>query len=202
MACIKNYGQYLNNDILLDIAEIYAKTGKIDSARIYLDYVNDSINGIGVGQVKTRKYLILSNIAMKEGDTSNSNHYEKLILQTEDSIHNNKDKHRIQRIETIDNKNQINDFKRTIRDQKWMVLCLIVASVVALMMFAWKYYRKNRLINAIIRELEQTRDEAQQTTSQPVNIDRHELLLEQIEAKDGVIELFVHNMGFSLIQCL
>jgi hypothetical protein len=136
-------------------------------------------------------------MALEMGDTTLSNHYDKQAHQIEDSIHDNINKYRFQQIENTNNKQQINDLKRFILEQGWMVTGLIVASfaVAVLLLIILKQYRKNRLTNAIVSEMEQARNEALMTSSESaVNIDRHEELLEQIEEKDSVIETFVKNM--------
>ena len=195
--CLNNYQYYINNDIILDLADIYARSGKPDSASYFIGLVDDKINIIDIEHIKIRKYLILSKIAQKEGDTALSNHYDKKAHHVMDLIDSNKEKYRIQQIENTNNSHQVNSYKHIINSQRTLVIFLIVTSLITLLLIllmANKYYRKKRLINSIIEELELVREFANQVSSQPTPIDRHEALLEQIEAKDSIIELFVRNM--------
>ncbi len=194
MDCLYNYEQFINNDLLLDLAELYAKTGKTDSAQFFLDHVNESINTIDIGQIRTRKYMILSILALKSGDDAQSNLYNKLAHQIEDSINNNKEKHRIQQIENTNNSHQVNKFRQKIHGLKWLVFFLIIASLVTLILLVMNHYRKNRFFEAIIKELDQHKSNTQRNLPELVNIDKHEALLAQVEIKDSIIGHFVQNM--------
>ena len=97
--CLNDYTNYVNHDLLLDLADIYAYSGMPDSARYYLDMVTENAGTVNLGQVKTRKYLILSDISRLEGDSALSSHYDMLSHQVSDSLSNNRLKYQIQEIE-------------------------------------------------------------------------------------------------------
>ena len=179
--CLNHYRKYVNNDLILDLAYIYVQECKLDSARFYLNYVNENAS-THLGQIRTRKYLTLSRIAHIEGDLRNSNHYNQLAHQVADSINNNKQKYQIQQIENTNNVINIESRKQTIDGLKWLVMSLIVASMAMLAAFLVYHYRKERRIKSIMHELQGT------------SVDNHEDLLEQIDAKDVVLQQFVKNM--------
>ena len=44
MCCLEDYDQFINNDLLLDLAYIYAKENKLDSSKLFLQSVDESQN--------------------------------------------------------------------------------------------------------------------------------------------------------------
>ena len=179
--CLNHYCKYVNNDLILDLADIYVQEHKLDSARFYLNYVNENAS-THVGQIRTRMNLTLSKIARLEGDISNSNHYNQLAHQVADSISNNKQKYQIQQIENTNNVISIESHKNTIDGLKWLVIGLIVSSMAMLAAFLVYNFRKERRIKSIMRELQCT------------SVDNHEDILKQIDSKDVVLQQFVKNM--------
>ena len=180
--CLNNYRRYVNNDLLLDLADIYSYSGMPDSARFYMKYVKVSAGQRNFGQIQTRKNLILSRITRLEGDTALSNHYDKIAHQVSDSIINNKQKYIIQQIEDTFNQHQDNSRLSSINRLQWLVtgISLIALMTIALLFAA--HIRRNRKTKAIIRELEN------------VKPDSHDELFRQLNAKDGIIERLLTNL--------
>ena len=72
--------------------------------------------------------------------------------------------------------------KRITSSLRWLLICLASAFAIIISLVAYYHYKRINRIKAIIQELK------------TANVNKHEALLEQIEAKDGVIEQFVKSM--------
>ena len=188
MHCLNDYRDYINHDLLLDLADIYAYSGMLDSARYYLDLVTVNPGMTNPEQVKTREYFILSRITLLEGDTALSKHYDMLAHQVSDSILDSENRYEIQQIENENNFEQTEKQVQTIHNQRWWIMSIILLAAIILAAFGLYHYRKMRYINSIILELQHT------------EINKHEELLEQIGSQDeidsqnGVISHFIENL--------
>ena len=189
MHCLNDYRDYIDHDLLLDLADIYAYSGMLDSARYYLDLVTANAGMANLEQVQTRKYLILSNISRKEGNIALSAHYDMLSHQVSDSVSNDKQKYQIQQIENENNFEQTKNRVRTIHNLHWLVIGIIALAILALLLFAIYHYRRENYIKSLAEELQHAR------------INRHEQLLEQVDTHNHVIGQFVKNM-VSFMQTL
>lgn len=189
MHCLNDYRDYIDHDLLLDLADIYAYSGMPDSARYYLDLVTANSGMANLEQVQTRKYLILSNISRKEGNIALSAHYDMLSHQVSDSVSNDKQKYQIQQIENENNFEQTENRVRTIHNLHWQVRGIIASAILALLLFAIYHYRRENYIKTLAEELQHAR------------INRHEQLLEQVDTHNHVIGQFVKNM-VSFMQTL
>lgn len=187
--CLNDYSNFVNHDLLLDLADIYAYSGMPDSARYYLDLVAENASMNNLEQVKTRKYLTLSNISKQEGNIALSNHYDMLSHQVSDSVSNDKQKYQIQQIENENNLEQTENRVRTIHNLHWQVRGIIASAILALLLFAIYHYRRENYIKSLAEELQHAR------------INRHEQLLEQVDTHNHVIGQFVKNM-VSFMQTL
>ena len=189
MHCLNDYRDYIDHDLLLDLADIYAYSGMLDSARYYLDLVTVNPGMTNPEQVKTREYFILSRITLLEGDTALSKHYDMLAHQVSDSILNSSHRYQIQQIENENNFEQNENRVRTIHDLHWLVIGIIALAILAFLLFAIYHYRKMNYVKALTQEL------------QHAKINRHEQLLEQLDTHNHVIGQFVKNM-VSFMQTL
>ena len=189
MHCLNDYRDYVNHDLLLDLADIYAYSGMPDSARYYLDLAIANAGIANPEQVQTRKYFILSRITRVEGDTALSNRYDMLAHQLSDSILNSSHRYQIQQIENENNFEQNENRVRTIHDLHWLVIGIIALAILAFLLFAIYHYRKMNYVKALTQEL------------QHAKINRHEQLLEQLDTHNHVIGQFVKNM-VSFMQTL
>ena len=154
--CLNDYRSFVNHDLLLDLADIYAYSGMPDSARYYLDMVTENAKMINLEQVQTRKYLILSRITRLEGDTALSSYYDMLAHQVSDSILDNEKRYQIQRIENENTFEQTKNHVQTIHDLRWLVRGVIALAILVLLLFAIYHYRRMNYIKAIKNELEKT----------------------------------------------
>ena len=181
MLCLNDYRDYVNHDLILDLADIYVKSGMPDSARFYLDMVTESAEMANLEQVKTRKYLIMSDISKLEGDTALSSHYDMLSHQVSDSISNSKVKYQIQQIENDNNIEQKKFHVKTIHDLRWLLRGIIVLAFLALIVFAFYHQRRVHRIKAIIEELKRS------------SVNKHESLVEQVP-QNSEITVFIENL--------
>ena len=152
--CLNHYRQYINQDLLLDLADIYALSGMLDSARYYLNLISIGNSVPNIGQIKTRQYFILSRITKLEGDNVNSSHYETLAHQVSDSILNNKKKFQIQQIENSFNSRQNKSSQSRIDNLHWIILSLISIALAVSMLAFYFYHHKHRY-DKIIKDIKQ-----------------------------------------------
>jgi hypothetical protein len=180
--CLSNYPKYINNDLILDLADIYVKSGMSDSAMYYLDYVTEDESVSNPEQIKTRKYSILSKIAHIEGEESLSSHYDKLSHQVTDSIINNDQRYQIQQIEnSFNNRQHVNTLSR-LSHLYWIIFCLIVSAILVITLLVLGHLRRMRNIKAIIRELHNVRT------------DDYDRLLKQLDSKNNVTAQLLTNL--------
>ena len=180
--CLANFKKYINNDLLLDLAQIYVRFHNPDSAKFYLKYVDEKTGSDHIGQIRTRKNLLLSKIADLEGDLYMAGWYNQIAHQIADSMSNNEQKYHIQQIEGFTNDISIEKRKHTIAALKWLVICLAIAAAVILLDFVFFHYRKMKYIKSIMHELQHT------------GVNDHTDLLEKLDSKDVVLQQFVKNM--------
>ena len=187
--CLNNYRRYVDNSLLLDLADIYIRSGMPDSAKFYLSFINSQMVPSEISQIKTRKHLILSRIAEFEGDISLSNHYDKLAHQVSDSISNNKNKYLIQQIEDDFNRNQNSKTQSNITRLRWTIIAILLIAVLLASLFTALNFRKTRNTKAIIKELVKEKH------------DNHSYFLYQLNAKNSVIERQLTNLVELMKQC-
>ena len=180
--CIHHYGKFITNELVLNLAFIYANKQMQDSARYFLHMAEANINGNRRAEIQ--KYWTLSIISRNDGDTAKSNYYNGLKNKISDSIDNNTNKNHIQRIENNSNSLEANNKIERISNLKWILVYLLMCFLIAIIIFVLYHYRKVRTAKSIIHELENA------------ILDKHERLLQQIDAKDSVIEQFVHKLVF------
>ena len=180
--CIHHYGKFITNELVLNLAFIYANKQMQDSARYFLHMAEANINGNRRAEIQ--KYWTLSIISRNDGDTAKSNYYNGLKNKISDSIDNNTNKNHIQRIENNSNSLEDNNKIERISNLKWILVYLLMCFLIAIIIFVLYHYRKVRTAKSIIHELENA------------ILDKHERLLQQIDAKDSVIEQFVHKLVF------
>ncbi len=181
--CLQEFPSYVNNDLLLDLADIYAHSGMADSAMYYLNYVNENAADGNSGQVKTRKCYILTRINRLNADLGGTLRYESQSRQLTDSIDNNKEQYVIQQIENEFNQQQSSEKSSQISSMRRLVMGLIIIIVLlAAAITAASYLRRLHNTRAIIRELENA------------NINDHHELMSKLDSKNSVIERMTANL--------
>ena len=187
--CLNDYSNYVNHDLLLDLADIYAYSGMPDSARYYLNLVTTNAGIANLEQVKTRRYLILSEIAQLEGDTISYTRYDMLSHQVSDSIINSEQRYQIQQIENSFNNLQHTGFLSQISRLHWVIIVLTAVAILVIILLIVENLRRMYRTKVIIKEL------------QHINFDKYELLLSQLDDKSSVVEKMLSNI-VALIKTL
>ena len=189
LLCLNNYRQYVNNDLLLDLADIYIQCGMPDSAKYYLNFVNIQGTSSHISQLRTRKHLIQSRIAGFEGDTALSNHYDMLAHQVSDSVSNNKNKYLIQQIEDSFNRRQYKNTLSSISRLQWTIIAIVFIAILLAALFLSLHIRRIRDTKAVINGLVNERH------------DNQERWLSQLDAKNGIIERQLTNLVELMKHC-
>ena len=179
--CLNDFSQFVNKDLLLDLASIYVNENNTDSATVFLDALNDA-GIILTGQSLARKYQIQSMIAEKNGDVRLSKAFSDSCSHISDSIACNEHKYQIQRIENDNVSQQTAQKNLRIHSLRWLLIILVLVFTIIMSFVAYYHYMRIRQIKAIIRELKTT------------SVNKHENLLEQMGAKDSVLEGFIKNI--------
>ena len=187
--CLNNYRRYVNNNLLLDLADIYIRSGMPDSAKYYLGFINSQMAPSQISQINTRKHLILSRIAEFEGDTALSNHHDKLAHQVSDSISNNKNKYLIQQIEDDFNRHQFSNTQSNISRLHRAIIAILLISALLAAVFTVLHVRKIQNTKAVINELVNEKH------------DDHAYFINQLDAKNSVIEQQLINLVELMKQC-
>ena len=152
--CLSQYCDYLNNDVLLDLAAIHAIQERTDSAKHYLSIIDEK-NSPGEEQiVKTRKLEILSMIA-KVDNESLPHELEMKRSLTSDSILNDKVKYQIERIDKEFNEQKVSRKSEDIRHLQMMVVGLsaLLFFVVCSFIFI-RFINKRRRVKSYMTALE------------------------------------------------
>ncbi len=189
MHCLNDYRDFVNHDLLLDLADIYAYSGMPDSARYYLDLVAENASMNNLEQVKTRKYLILSNISKSEGDIALSAHYDMLSHQVSDSSSNNSFRYQIQEIENSFNNRQFDSNQSNLKRLRWLIIAISLIAILLIISLIAAYLRRVYRTKAILKELENI---------QPNHYDE---LLNRLDEKSAVVERLTTNMVALLKIC-
>lgn len=187
--CLNDYRGYINHDLLLDLADIYAYSGMPDSAIYYLDMVTEGAGMTNPEQVQTRKYLILSRISLLEGDTALGSHYDMLSHQVSDSTSNNRHRYKIQEIENSFNSHQFDSNQSYVKRLKWVIIAISLIAVLLIMFLLTAYVRRMYRTKAILKELEHGQ------------LNYHDELLNRLNEKSLVVERFTTNMVALLKIC-
>ena len=172
----------MNNDLLLDLAYLYAQDGENSSAISFLNIVENAVMTDKVGQRQSRSNLVRAIIARNAGDTARAELYTRLSHQLDDSLTDNKYRYYIQHLENIDNEVRANDTNHKLSNLKVTLNVIASLFATAIMILLITNARRRNRIRSIMRELEAAK------------VDKHELLLGRISEKDSVIEKLVKNM--------
>ncbi|MBR5170446.1 MAG: hypothetical protein IKW85_07750 [Muribaculaceae bacterium] len=182
--CLINYKKYVNEDLLLDIAHLYAMEDKIDSAWLYIKLVDNSLcsDSDHVRQIEYRKNVIMSNIAENVGDMSLYKNTAASAVQVSEQVHNGKTKHIIQSIE--------NQHKQDLilkNEQKNLSLKVTIWLSLTVFLFALVF-----LIGHFLKKLNRTKALMNEIRENGVNA--HDDFIMQISGKNSEISHFVTSM--------
>ena len=180
--CLKDFESNINNDLLLDLAYLYAKESKLDSAKHFLNSVDETLSPGDEMHVIIRKNDVLSMIAEREGNVSASRHFIAVNSSLTDSIMDDTDKYSLDIIENEFNLHKHNNNLYEITHLQHIVLGLTFIAILVVALLTVVYLRRLRRTKAIIQELKN------------VKTDDYDHLLNQLDSKNVIIEQFITNL--------
>ena len=125
---------------------------------------------------------MLAILASAEGTPSLSHQHIAISSHLTDSIINNRDKYGIERIESDFNLRKQRDSQSKVDHLRYIIIGLSLITILLVILLTAAYLRRLRRTDAIIKELKNTKP------------DRHEELISQLDAKNGVIERLLNNL--------
>lgn len=152
--CYNGYEGFVNQNLLLDIADIYAHTGMLDSAKYFIDELKHKAHFKINGQSKARFFFTLSRIALLEGDSVQNAILDRKGHEVSDSILNNKLKYRIQQVESSFNLALSKQNQSKLNHLHWIILSLISIALAVSMLAFYFYHHKHRY-GKIIKDIKQ-----------------------------------------------
>ena len=187
--CLSDFNQYLNNDLLLDLAYLYCMEDKPDSADYFINSVDENADPNITERISIRKHEILSLMALRDGNFAKGGIYAIQSSQASDSILNSTDKYGIERIENNFNRFQQIKIESIVKRLKWTIIAILLTIALLAALFTTLHIRKTRDIKTIIKEL------------QSADINNHEDLINQLDSKSFVIERLVTNLVSFMKSC-
>ena len=182
LECYKDFQPYINNDLLLDLAYLYAKENKLDSANLFLATVDGSVGEADQARITVRRLEILSIIAQHEGNADVSDRLTAVSSGISDSIMNCSDRFGIERIENDFNRLSNADNMSRISYLRWAIILLAVGALIVVLSLSMTFFQRLRRIKAII------------ALSETANSASLEQLLGQLDAKSVVVERLLSNL--------
>ncbi len=189
--CLSDYSGYITADLLLDLAEAYAKLGNCDSARFFIEYVDENNVAAERIRIRIRKNDVLSIIAAKDNAKSGSSEFLARSHISSDSLLNNKTKNRIESIENSYNSSK----NREIRNHSRVliieiilttILCIIIGLVILYLIVKRRIKHYQRDLDMARAEIEKTIGEYEDRISEiESSLDKQRLLLDE---KDKTIK--------------
>ena len=190
LRCLEDYSQFISNDLLLDLAYIYAKDNKLDSAKFFLQNVDEALSPDDEARIMIRKNDVFAIIASAEGNHSLSHQHTFISSQLTDSIINNRDKYGIEKIESDFNNRKQADYFSRMDHMRYLIIGLALITILIIVIFIAAYHRRIRRTKAIIRELEN------------YNLTRTNDLLNQFDAKNKAVGHLITNLVSILKACV
>ena len=188
--CLEDYSQFFSNELMLDLAYLYAKENKLDSAKFFLQNVDISLDPSDEAHLIIRKNDVFAIIALAEGNQSLSHQHTVISSQLTDSILDNTDKYGIGRIENeFNHRKQVDSFSR-MGHLRHIIIGLVLFTILAIVLLTSAYLRRIRNTKAIIKELEN------------YNLTHTNDLLNQFDAKNKAIGHLINNLVNILKACV
>ena len=179
---LNNYSEFINNDLLLDLAYLYAKENKPDSARYFLTNVDESLEPDDKVRIIIRKNEVLSIIALCEGNPSISHLYTAASSRLNDSIDNNREKYVIESIENEFNHIKNSNNLSNINHLQWVIIGLSFIAIAIIVLLTAAYLLRIHRTKSIIKNLKE------------MNNEHYDQLLNKLDDKNGIIERLLTNL--------
>ena len=159
LKCLNNYPKFMNLDLIIDLAFIYAMDDMIDSARYYLNIAERYPANDHMGQIQTRKNSILAIIAKSQKNPVQNNYYSCESQRVADSMVNNQHRYMIQHIENANIAQQARTKNRHIDFMRWLLISFAFVFVITAIMMALSILAFRRHLKAKTKEHEKMKDE-------------------------------------------
>lgn len=157
--CLNNYPDYVNIDLYLDLAFLYAKESKVDSTKYFLQKAHEAqIDTADRDRILIRRQEVLAMIANCEGRNSTSEKYLAMNSIITDSIIDNSDKYGLDIIEKEFSQHKQSETISIIGRQKWYIVILLITAILTILAIMAAYLRRLHRTRAIISELRETTD--------------------------------------------
>jgi hypothetical protein len=152
LRCLNDFEHYINNDLLVDLAMIYAKEGHLDSADYFINLVDERFSMDQIEQIRVRRFGLLSLLEKKKGHELLSKRYIDSMNIVADQISNDKTQYYIQQIDS-----QYQNEREVLRIHKIQRLsntiwALIIGGAVVFLLLIIYYIIESKRIRAIVRE--------------------------------------------------
>ena len=147
--CLSSYPNHITEDIILDEARIYAKLGKIDSALMYMNLAKTD-NEYDITQVY--KLYTLADIALARGDNKQYAINKRLADSICDIVQIKRDSLKLPQAENIFNEQKIQQTHSKKELFKLVISFLVCFIVIAIIVFVWVYYKKNKEWKNLLEE--------------------------------------------------
>jgi hypothetical protein len=187
LKCLKDFESYINNDLLLDLAYLYAKESKLDSAKHFLKSVNESLSPGDEVHVIVRKNDVLSMIAEREGNVYASRHYIALNSSLTDSIMDDTDKYDLDAIENEFNLHKHKNILYEITHLQQILLWLTFITILLVALLAFYHYRRVHRYDKIIDSIKR------QSASQLNDLTLLKHNIENLKIQDQQLKSFISS---------
>ena len=184
---LNNYSEFINNDLLLDLAYLYAKENKPDSARFFLANVDERREPDDKVRIIIRKNEVLSIIAQCEGNPSISHLYTAASSRLNDSIDNNREKYVIESIENEFNHQQHNSIISRNDRLHWSIIILVAIAAVVIALLLTAYLRRLHRYDKIIENIQL------QSADQLSNLSLLKQNIEKLKIQDHQLKSFISS---------
>ena len=147
--CISQYPNHITEDLILDEARACAKLGKTDSASIYISLVKSPII-YDVSHVY--RLYTLADIALAKGDNMQYIKNKRIADSICDIVQIKRDSLKLPQAENIFNEQKIQQTHSKKELFKLVISFLVCFIVIAIIVFVWVYYKKNKEWKNLLEE--------------------------------------------------
>ena len=147
--CISQYPNHITEDLILDEARACAKLGKTDSASIYISLVKSPII-YDVSHVY--RLYTLADIALAKGDNMQYIKNKRIADSICDIVQIKRDSLKLPQAENIFNEQKIQQTNSKKELFKLVISFLVCFIVIAIIVFVWVYYKKNKEWKNLLEE--------------------------------------------------
>ena len=182
--CLNKYKRFVNEDLLLDIAYIYTREHKFDSAMHFIGLVDEQqcLDSNRREQIQYRKNEILSSIAEHNGDMSLYKTANDSAIHVTEQIYNSKTRYVIQSIESQQERKLTQKKDKDNNTLKVIIWGSLAVFVLILMILTHFFLRKLNRTEALIKEIQEN------------GVNAHKDLIKQISGKDSEIAHFITSL--------